>query len=96
MLWRIRTTLTDRPGILAELAKACDKAEVNILTMQVFPTSPQVTDEFVVSTTDGWADINVAELFTNAGGEDVSVTRSSTASLSDGPIRWLNGVHQIL
>lgn len=96
MLWRIRTTLTDRPGILAELAKACGKAEVNILTMQVFPTSPQVTDEFVVSTTDGWADINVAELFTNAGGEDVSVTRSSTASLSDGPTRWLNGVHQIL
>jgi len=96
MLWRIRTTLADRPGILADIAKACGKAEVNILTMQVFPTSPRVTDEFVVSTTEGWADINVAELFTTAGGEDVSVTRSNSASLFDGPTRWLNGVHQIL
>lgn len=89
-------TLADRPGILADIAKACGKAEVNILTMQVFPTSPRVTDEFVVSTADGWADINVAELFISAGGEDVAVTRSTVASLSDGPVRWLNGVHQIL
>lgn len=96
MLWRIRTTLADRPGILADIAKACGAAEVNILTMQVFPTSPHVTDEFVVSTADGWADINVAELFTNAGGQNVSVTRSGVGSLSDGPSRWLNGVHQIL
>lgn len=96
MLWRIRTTLADRAGILADIAKACGKAEVNILTMQVFPTSPRVTDEFVVSTADGWADLNVAELFTSAGGEEVSVTRCSSASLFDGPTRWLNGVHQIL
>lgn len=96
MLWRIRTTLTDRPGILADIAKACGNADVNILTLQVFPTSPRVTDEFVISTTDGWADINVAELFVTAGGEDVSVTRSTAASLFDGPTRWLNGVHQIL
>ena len=96
MLWRIRTTLADRPGILADIAKACGKAEVNILTMQVFPTSPRVTDEFIVSTAEGWADINVAELFTSAGGDDVAVTRSSMASLSDGPVRWLNGIHQIL
>lgn len=96
MLWRIRTTLADRPGILADIAKACGQSEVNILTMQVFPTSPHVTDEFVVSTADGWADIDVAELFINAGGENVSVTRSGVSSLSDGPTRWLNGVHQIL
>jgi len=96
MLWRIRTTLADRPGILADIAKACGEAEVNILTLQVFPTSPRVTDEFVVSTADGWDDIDVAELFVNAGGEGVSVTRSTASSLFDGPTRWLNGVHQIL
>lgn len=96
MLWRIRTTLADRAGILADIAKACGKAEVNILTMQVFPTSPRVTDEFVVGTADGWADLNVAELFTSAGGEEVSVTRCGSASLFDGPTRWLNGVHPIL
>lgn len=96
MLWRIRTTLADRPGILADIAKACGGAEVNILAMKVFPTQPRVTDEFVVSTADGWADINVAELFVSAGGDEVSVTRSTASSLSDGPSRWLNGVHQIL
>ncbi len=96
MLWRVRTTLTDRPGILADIAKACGKAEVNILGMQVFPTMPTVTDEFIISTADGWADINVAELFVSAGGGDVAVTRGTAASLFDAPTRWLNGVHQIL
>lgn len=96
MLWRIRTTLADRPGILADIAKACGSANANILTMQVFPTSPRVTDEFVISTADDWADINVAELFTSAGGAEVSVTRTTATSLFDGPTRWLNGVHQIL
>lgn len=96
MLWRVRTTLADRPGILADIAKACGKAEVNILGMQVFPTVPMVTDEFIISTAEGWADINVAELFVSAGGGDVAVTRGTAASLFDGPTRWLNGVHQIL
>lgn len=96
MLWRVRTTLADRPGILADIAKACGKAEVNILGLQVFPTVPRVTDEFIISTADGWADINVAELFVSAGGEDVAVTRGTTASLFDAPTRWLNGMHQIL
>ncbi|MEO6470400.1 MAG: GNAT family N-acetyltransferase [Aeromicrobium sp.] len=96
MLWRVRTTLADRPGILADIAKACGKAEVNILGMQVFPTVPHVTDEFMISTAEGWADINVAELFVSSGGADVSVTRGTAASLFDAPTRWLNGVHQIL
>lgn len=96
MLWRVRTTLTDRPGILADIAKACGKAEVNILGMQVFPTQPTVTDEFIISTAEGWADINVAELFVSAGGGDVAVTRGTAASLFDAPTRWLNGVHQVL
>ena len=63
MLWRIRTTLADRPGILAEIALACGRSGVNILGMQVFPTSPRVTDEFIVSAPEGWGDVQLAELF---------------------------------
>ena len=36
MLWRARTTLTDRPGSLARLAGACGEAGVNILALQIF------------------------------------------------------------
>lgn len=96
MLWRVRTTLADRPGILAEIALACGQAEVNILALQVFATTPRVTDELVVSAPDGWTDVMVAELFETAGGADVSATRVTDASLADAPTRYLHGVHQVL
>ncbi len=96
MLWRIRTTLVDRPGILAEIALACGRSDVNILGMQVFPTSPQVTDEFIVSAPEGWGDVQLAELFEEAGGSQVSATRVGDDSLIDTPTRYLHGVHQVL
>ena len=96
MLWRVRTTLADRPGILAEIALACGRAGVNILGLQVFPTTPLVTDELVVSGPDGWTDVMIAALFADAGGSDVSATRVSDASLTDAPTRYLRGVHEVL
>ena len=96
MLWRIRTTLVDRPGILAEIALACGRSDVNILGMQLFPTSPQVTDEFIVSAPEGWGDVQLAELFEEAGGSQVSATRVGDDSLIDTPTRYLHGVHQVL
>lgn len=96
MLWRVRMTLADRPGFLAEIALACGRAEVNILALQVFATTPLVTDELVVSAPDGWTDLMVAELFTGAGGSDVSATRVSDAALADAPTRYLRGVHEVL
>lgn len=96
MLWRVRTTLADRPGILAEIALACGRADVNILALQVFATTPLVTDELVVSAPDGWTDVMVADLFTSAGGTDVSATRVSDTSLADAPTRYLRGVHEVL
>ncbi len=96
MLWRIRTTLADRPGILAEIALACGRSDVNILGMQVFPTSSGVTDEFIVSAPEGWGDVQLAELFEEAGGSHVSATRVSDDSLIDAPTRYLQGVHRVL
>jgi GNAT superfamily N-acetyltransferase len=96
MLWRVRTTLADRPGILAEIALACGRAEVNIVALQVFPTTPRVTDELVVRAPDGWTDVRVAELFEAAGGSEVSATRVSEASLTDAATRYLQGVHEVL
>ena len=45
MLWRVRTTLPDRPGTLALLAEQCGLAEVNILGLQIFPGVEAVTDD---------------------------------------------------
>lgn len=96
MLWRVRTTLPDRPGNLAAIALACGAADVNILGLEVFGATGLVTDELVVSAPDGWTDVEVAQLFTDAGGADVAATRVGDASLTDAPTRYLAGVHQVL
>jgi GNAT superfamily N-acetyltransferase len=96
MLWRVRTTLADRPGILADIALACGRAEVNILALQVFATSPRVTDELVVRAPGGWTDVGIADLFASAGGADVSVTRVGEEVVTDAATRYLLGVHDIL
>jgi len=44
MLWRVRTTLPDRPGALAMLAATCGEAGVNILGLQIYPRVESVTD----------------------------------------------------
>ena len=53
MLWRVRTTLPDRPGALAVLAQHCGAAGVNILGLQIFPGVEAVTDELVLRVPDG-------------------------------------------
>ena len=57
MLWRVRTTLPDRPGTLALLAEQCGLADVNILGLQIFPGVEAVTDELVLRTPDDWGPV---------------------------------------
>lgn len=96
-MWRVRTTLADRPGLLAQIATACGRAEVNIVAMQVFRTRPNdVIDEFVVQAPEGWTEVRLADLFVSAGGDHVSVTRTGEGSLGDAPTRYLEAVHQVL
>ena len=96
MLWRVRTTFTDRPGILAEIALACGSAEVNILGMQVFATGERVTDVFVVSAPEGWTDLQIANLFEDSGGAQVSVTRVDEGATVDSATRYLQGVREVM
>ncbi|WP_313406503.1 GNAT family N-acetyltransferase [Aeromicrobium sp.] len=96
MMWRVRTTLEDRPGILAEIALACGKAGLNIESMQVFPGDPAVVDEFVVTAPDGFTDLQLAEVFDDAGGTGVAVTRTDPREVVDEPTKWLDGVHEVL
>ena len=95
-MWRVRTTLPDRPGILAEVADACGLRNLNIVSMQVFVTAPEVIDEFVVAAPDETTDVDVAELFASAGGAHVSVTRVDREAANDPTLRYLSGVHQVI
>ncbi len=96
MLWRVRTTFVDRPGILAETALACGAAGVNILGMQVFAMGERVTDVFVVSAPEGWTDLDIAGLFESAGGAQVSVTRVDQGATVDSATRYMQGVREVL
>lgn len=95
-MWRVRTTLADRPGILAQIAHACGVSGLNIVAMQVHATQPDVTDEFVVSAPDGWTDVEIALLFEGAGGKRIAVTRADETATADAPTGYLRGVHQVL
>ncbi|RYB93267.1 GNAT family N-acetyltransferase [Nocardioides oleivorans] len=96
MLWRVRTTLEDRPGALADLATACGSAGVNILGLQVFPGIDRVTDELVLRTPDDWELPDLADLVERAGGSRVSVLPCTEAALNDQPTRYVLAARSIL
>lgn len=95
MLWRVRTTMPDRPGALARLARSCGEREVNILAVQVFPGVERVTDELVLSVPANWRLVDVAELVEEAGGVAVSAGPCTEQALVDGPTRYLDAVRRV-
>lgn len=96
MLWRVRTTLPDRPGALAELAASCGESGVNILGLQIFPGVDRVTDELVLRTPDEWDLADLAELVEMAGGTKVSVLPCTEAAVTDQPTRYVLAARSIL
>jgi len=96
MLWRVRTSLPDRPGALAALAQACGEAGVNVLGLQIFPGVVAVTDELVLRTPAGWGVDDLARLVVGAGGRAVTVTPCSESALVDQPARYLRAARSVL
>lgn len=96
MLWRVRTTLPDRPGTLAVLAAECGAAGVNILALQVFPGVDAVTDELVVRTPEGWTLEQLTGLLEGAGGTDVVGTPCTEAALVDQPARYVQAARAVI
>jgi ribosomal protein S18 acetylase RimI-like enzyme len=96
MLWRVRTTLPDRPGALAMLAATCGEAGVNILGLQIFPGVESVTDELVLSTPDDWTAADLADLVGRSGGLSVSAGPCTEAALTDQPTRYVQAARTIL
>jgi ribosomal protein S18 acetylase RimI-like enzyme len=96
MLWRVRTTLPDRPGALAVLAASCGDAGVNILGLQIFPGVESVTDELVLQTPDGWAEAEIASLLARSGAMSISAAPCTEAALTDQPTRYVQAARTIL
>lgn len=96
MLWKVRATLADRPGSLAELARSCGEAGVNILGLQIFPGLGSVTDELILRTPGEWSTAEVAELIESAGGSRISVARGTEAALVDQPTRYVEAARTVL
>ena len=96
MLWRVRTTLPDRPGALAALAAACGDAGVNILGLQIFPGVESVTDELVLRTPGDWREPEITDLLARSGGHSVSAAPCTEAALMDQPTRYVQAARSIL
>ena len=96
MLWRVRTTLPDRPGALAALAQHCGAAGVNILGLQIFPGVQAVTDELVLRTPGGWGVPEIARLIESSGGISVSAAACTEAALTDQPTRYVQAARAVL
>lgn len=96
MLWRVRTSLTDRPGSLASVAATCGENGLNILAVQIFPDIGTVVDELVVESTDAWSGQEIAALVATAGGGSVTVHPCGSRDLVDEPIRWLRAAERMV
>jgi hypothetical protein len=96
MLWRVRTTLPDRPGALALLAEQCGLADINILGLQIFPGVDAVTDELVLRAPDEWGPEQLVALLEASGGTAVKVLRCTEAALMDQPTRYVQAARAIV
>jgi GNAT superfamily N-acetyltransferase len=96
MLWRVRTSLTDRPGSLAQLAVICGEHGLNILAVQIFPEIGSVVDELVVEAADVWTGQDLAALVATSGGSAVSVSPCASRDLVDEPVRWLRAAERMI
>lgn len=97
MFWRVRAVLDDRPGSLASLATACAGRGVNILGLQIFPTTgEQVLDELVLRTPEGWTEREIGALCALAGAEKLAAVPCTAKALEDQPVRYLRAAARVL
>ena len=82
MLWRVRTSLADRPGSLARITSTCGENGLNILALQIFPDVGSVVDELVLEAADEWTGQEIASIVTAAGGDTVGVTPAGRGTWS--------------
>lgn len=96
MLWRVRAKLQDRPGAMATLAARCGDEDVNILGLQIFPTTDGVVDELVLHAPAAWTLADVEALLGKADVANPVVTECTPRALEDQAVRYVRAAHAVI
>lgn len=93
-IWRVRATLSDRPGSLASLSAKLAALDVNILAIQVHSATDHsavdgVTDELLVAAPPKVTTAQIAAAVQAGGGSGISVVAADVHDLVDPPTRAL-------
>jgi hypothetical protein len=88
-LWRMRTTVDDKPGFLALLTASLALRSVNILSVQVHTTEAGAVDEFLIDAPDDLTEADLAEAVARGRGRETWLSRTDIRGLVDEPTRVL-------
>ncbi|MFS4092368.1 N-acetyltransferase family protein [Streptomyces sp. AF1A] len=88
-LWRMRTTVKDRPGSLAALCAALAERRVDILSLQAHPLAEGTVDEFLLRAPQTLAAAEITRAASAAGGTSSWIERADAHDLVDAPTRVL-------
>jgi hypothetical protein len=82
-LWRLRTTVDDRPGFLAVLTASLALRSVNILSVQVHGTETGAVDDFLVDAPNELTEAELLAAVAKGRGRDTWVRRTEARHLVD-------------
>jgi hypothetical protein len=88
-LFRVRTTLPDRPGTLARLATHLADRDVNILAIQIHPAEHGAVDELLVAVPRELQPHDLVEAVAAGGGEQTETAPADAHDLVDPATRAL-------
>ncbi|MER7682932.1 GNAT family N-acetyltransferase [Streptomyces sp. NPDC096934] len=89
VLWRMRTTVKDRPGSLAALCTALAHHLVDILSLQTHPLADGTVDEFLLRAPEELPASEITRAVSGAGGSGTWIERADAHDLVDAPTRVL-------
>jgi hypothetical protein len=95
-LWRLRTTVDDRPGFLAVLTASLALKSVNILSVQVHGTEAGAVDDFLIDVPSELSEADLIAAVEKGRGRDVWVRRSLAQRLVDPPTEILGAAIRLL
>jgi hypothetical protein len=95
-LWRLRTTVDDRPGFLAVLTASLALKSVNILSVQVHGTETGAVDDFLIDAPDELTEPELLAAVAKGRGRDAWVRRTEAQRLVDPPTEILGAALRIM
>jgi hypothetical protein len=95
-LWRLRTTVDDRPGFLAVLTASLALKSVNILSVQVHATEAGAVDDFLVDSPNDLTEAELLAAVVKGRGRDAWVRRTDARHLVDPPTEVLGAATWII